>query len=225
MCCFYLTLYWWPETGVWLKYILCKCRISTSPWASTQRCKCLKIRFKQREPKWWCSFVVNPSKTWTDHPNFPSSTLSSTSVSVIQRPISFRGSSSCSSPPSPQPPPPWPSRWLWSQARWLFPACRAGCPPMTAKPQPAATAPGRSRCGSRRCGGDERKGSCWRRGEVRSHSSRDFLVEQQQRQISECVRCINQAVFFRIDCCWRLRWCWRKRCFVSLFFEMLKTVG
>lgn len=163
---------------------------------------------------WWIS-VVNLSKTLTDDTIFPSSTLGSTSVSVIQRPICFCGSSSCSSLPSPQPPPPWPSRWPWSQARWLFPPCRAGCRPTTAMPRPAAAGPDRSRCGSRRCGGGERRGSCWRRGEVRSHSSRGFLVEQQQRQISERVQCGNQAVSFIIHCSWRHRWYWRKRCFVS----------
>lgn len=118
----------------------------------------------------------------------PSSTLGSTSASATQRPISSRGSSSCSSPPSPQPPPPWPSQWPWSQARWLFPPCRAGCRPTTAMPRPTAAGPDSSRCGSRRCGGGERKGSCWRRGEGHSHSSRGFLVEQQQRQISARVQ-------------------------------------
>lgn len=137
--------------------------------------------------------VVNLSKTSADGTIFPSLPRGSTPGSVIQRPISFHCSSSCSSPPSPQPPPPWPSRWPWSQARWLFPPCRAGCRPTTAMPRPAAAGPDRSRWGSRRCGGGERKGSCWRRGEVRSHSSRGFLVEQQQTQVSKRVQ---QSSFF-----------------------------
>lgn len=152
---------------------------------------------------WWIK-VVNLSKRWTDETIFPSSTLGSTCVSVIRHPISFRCSSSCSSPPSPQPPPPWPSRWPWSPARWLFPPCRAGCRPTTVMTRPAAAAPDRSRFDSRRCGGGEHRGSCWRHGEDRSHSSRGFLVEQQQRQTSERVKCVKQAVPFISHCCWRL---------------------
>lgn len=147
----------------------------------------------------------------------PSSTLGSTSVSVIRRPISFRGSSSCSSPPSPQPPPPWPSRWRWSPARWLFPPCRAGCRPTTATPRPAAAAPGSSRCGSRRCGGGERRGSCWRRGEDRSRSSRGFLEEQQQRQMSERVKWVNQAVPFHNSLLLELldSWTMKRKCGIT----------